>query len=99
MQDEQFDVAIVGGGPAGMKAACVAADRGHQVTLFEAKDHLGGAITDEQVEALMAAEAAVARVVAVDRSGPRLRRLKANLARLNLSADIVEADATLARLA
>ncbi len=37
-------VAVIGGGPAGMKAACVAADRGHQVTLFEAKDHLGGAI-------------------------------------------------------
>ncbi len=37
-------VAIIGGGPAGMKAACVASDRGHQVTLFEAKDHLGGAI-------------------------------------------------------
>ncbi|WP_428031095.1 RsmB/NOP family class I SAM-dependent RNA methyltransferase [Ancylobacter sp.] len=38
--------------------------------------------------------AAGARVVAVDRSAPRLRRLKANLARLNLSADIIEADAT-----
>lgn len=38
--------------------------------------------------------AAGARVVAVDRSAPRLRRLKANLARLNLAADIVEADAT-----
>ena len=35
-------VAIIGGGPAGMKAACVAADRGHQVTLFEATDRLGG---------------------------------------------------------
>ena len=35
-------VAIIGGGPAGMKAACVAADRGHQVTLFEASNRLGG---------------------------------------------------------
>ena len=35
-------VAVIGGGPAGMKAACVAADRGHQVTLFEAKEQLGG---------------------------------------------------------
>lgn len=35
-------VAVIGGGPAGMKAACVAADRGHQVTLFEQKDRLGG---------------------------------------------------------
>ncbi len=35
-------VAVVGGGPAGMKAAIVACDRGHQVTLFEASDKLGG---------------------------------------------------------
>jgi 16S rRNA (cytosine967-C5)-methyltransferase len=38
--------------------------------------------------------AAGARVVALDRSGPRLARLGANLARLSLSAEIVEADAT-----
>ncbi len=35
-------VAVIGGGPAGMKAACVASDRGHQVTLFEQSDRLGG---------------------------------------------------------
>lgn len=35
-------VAVIGGGPAGMKAACVASDRGHQVTLFEAESRLGG---------------------------------------------------------
>ncbi len=35
-------VFIIGGGPAGMEAARVAAMRGHQVTLFEAKDELGG---------------------------------------------------------
>lgn len=35
-------VAVIGGGPAGMKAACVAADRGHTVTLFEATERLGG---------------------------------------------------------
>lgn len=33
-----------------------------------------------------------AEVVAVDRSGPRLRRLKANLDRLGLSAEVVTAD-------
>jgi 2,4-dienoyl-CoA reductase-like NADH-dependent reductase (Old Yellow Enzyme family)/thioredoxin reductase len=37
-------VAIIGGGPAGMKAACVASDRGHQVTLFEEQAVLGGAL-------------------------------------------------------
>ena len=39
---ERKKVAIIGGGPAGMKAACVASDRGHQVTLFEQSDRLGG---------------------------------------------------------
>lgn len=35
-------VVIVGGGPAGMEAARVAALKGHQVQLFEKSDHLGG---------------------------------------------------------
>jgi len=35
-------VLVVGGGPAGLEAARVAAERGHQVTLAEAQPHLGG---------------------------------------------------------
>ncbi|HEX2948115.1 MAG TPA: FAD-dependent oxidoreductase, partial [Armatimonadota bacterium] len=35
-------VVVIGGGPAGMEAAKVAAERGHHVTLFEEQDHLGG---------------------------------------------------------
>ncbi|PKM28526.1 MAG: N-methylproline demethylase [Gammaproteobacteria bacterium HGW-Gammaproteobacteria-12] len=38
-------VVIVGGGPAGMEAARVAAERGHDVTLFEKQEQLGGQIT------------------------------------------------------
>ncbi|OYT95745.1 MAG: N-methylproline demethylase, partial [Pseudomonas sp. PGPPP3] len=38
-------VVIVGGGPAGMEAARVAAERGHDVTLFEKQDSLGGQIS------------------------------------------------------
>ncbi len=37
-------VVVVGGGPAGMEAARVAALGGHQVTLLEATPHLGGAL-------------------------------------------------------
>ncbi|HWO77726.1 MAG TPA: FAD-dependent oxidoreductase [Bacillus sp. (in: firmicutes)] len=37
-------VVVVGGGPAGMKAAVIAAERGHQVTLLEKSDELGGQV-------------------------------------------------------
>ncbi|MEN5090558.1 FAD-dependent oxidoreductase [Pseudomonas protegens] len=37
-------ILVVGGGPAGMKAAAVAAHRGHRVTLYEASAQLGGQI-------------------------------------------------------
>ncbi|MBT7611993.1 MAG: FAD-dependent oxidoreductase [Rhodospirillaceae bacterium] len=35
-------VLVAGGGPGGMKAAAVAAERGHDVTLYEASGQLGG---------------------------------------------------------
>lgn len=35
-------VAVIGGGPAGMKAAITAAERGHKVTLYEKNEFLGG---------------------------------------------------------
>ncbi|MEW5862051.1 MAG: FAD-dependent oxidoreductase [Pseudomonadota bacterium] len=35
-------VAVVGGGPAGLSCAAVAAERGHEVTLFEQAPELGG---------------------------------------------------------
>jgi NADPH-dependent 2,4-dienoyl-CoA reductase/sulfur reductase-like enzyme len=35
-------ILVIGGGPAGMKAASVAANRGHQVTLMEREVRLGG---------------------------------------------------------
>ncbi len=37
-------VMVVGGGPAGMKAAAIAAERGHNVTLFEGSGALGGQV-------------------------------------------------------
>ncbi len=38
------NVMVIGGGPAGMEAARVAAQRGHSVTLYEKADSLGGTL-------------------------------------------------------
>ncbi|MCK6449262.1 MAG: NADH:flavin oxidoreductase [Alphaproteobacteria bacterium] len=37
-------IVVVGGGPAGLEAARVAAERGHKVMLFEAADRVGGQV-------------------------------------------------------
>ena len=40
--DTRKKIIVVGGGPAGLEAARVCAERGHEVVLFEATDRLGG---------------------------------------------------------
>lgn len=40
--DRQKRIAVVGAGPAGLACAVTAAERGHQVTLFEAAETVGG---------------------------------------------------------
>lgn len=44
--DEPKKVVVIGGGPGGLEAARVAAIEGHQVTLFERSDKLGGMMRD-----------------------------------------------------
>ena len=40
--DQAKKIAVIGAGPAGMATAVTAAERGHQVTLFDAHDQIGG---------------------------------------------------------
>ncbi|MCP1623491.1 FAD-dependent oxidoreductase [Pseudomonas nitroreducens] len=49
MATQRKRVLVVGGGPAGMKAAAVAAQRGHEVTLCEASAQLGGQVNLAQL--------------------------------------------------
>ena len=42
-------IMVVGGGPAGLKAASVSAERGHDVTLYEADKQLGGQVNLAQL--------------------------------------------------
>jgi len=40
--DVKKKIAVVGGGPAGLAASTIAAERGHHVTLYEASNQIGG---------------------------------------------------------
>lgn len=42
-------IAVVGGGPAGMKAAILAAEKGHSVTLYEKEGTLGGQLVHADI--------------------------------------------------
>jgi 2,4-dienoyl-CoA reductase-like NADH-dependent reductase (Old Yellow Enzyme family)/thioredoxin reductase len=65
--DQPLRVVVIGGGPAGLEAARVSAERGHQVTLLEAADKLGGQVllaarTERHAEKLGIAEWLAAEV-------------------------------------
>lgn len=74
------EVYVIGGGPAGMEAARVAAGRGHRVTLFERSTELGGA-----VRVAAAAPHRATLIDIVDHLSRELRRLRVDV---NLAAGI-----------
>ena len=77
-------IVVVGGGPAGLEAARVCAERGHRVTLFEAADRLGGQV-------LLAARASWRKDIVgiVDWRQHELQRLGVEL-RLNAYAECTD---------
>jgi 2,4-dienoyl-CoA reductase (NADPH2) len=74
-------IAVVGGGPAGLSCAAVAAERGHEVTLFEAARELGGQFNLAKV---VPGKQEFGESIAY--YAERLRRLKVAV-RLNRAAD------------
>jgi 2,4-dienoyl-CoA reductase (NADPH2) len=78
------EVYIIGGGPAGLEAARVSAERGHRVTLFERDTALGGAV---RVAAASPHRATLIDIV--DYLDRETRRLKVDV---NLGADIAADD-------
>lgn len=79
-------VYVIGGGPAGMEAARVAAEHGHRVTLLERDRQLGGAV---RVAALSPFRSAIGDIA--DYLSRELRRLRVDV---NLGAEIDVADLT-----
>ncbi|MFD1009553.1 oxidoreductase [Oceanisphaera ostreae] len=75
-------VVIVGGGPAGMEAARVSAERGHKVVLFEKAPELGGQITLAAKAPQRDQIAGITRWFTLE-----LPRLKVDV-RLNTAADV-----------
>lgn len=74
-------VMVIGGGPAGMEAARIAAQRGHDVTLYEKSGQLGG-----KLEAVQAVKGSHERIL--DHRNFLIRQLEVNGVKVELNQEV-----------
>jgi len=85
--DQTKNVAVIGGGPAGMEAAMVCARRGHEVTLYE-KRELGGAMIEASVPDF---KADIRRLI--DYYKVQLQKLAVNIVKEEATVETIKAGA------
>ena len=81
-------IAVVGGGPAGMRVAAVAAERGHDVTLFERESELGG-----HLRMLSRLPTRGDWRLAIDNLRQPLERLGVDVRQVEVTSELLEAEA------
>ena len=84
----EYDVVVVGAGPAGLAYATIASGRGHKVTLFDAANEIGGQFNLARKIPVRAASGRIVAVAGVSRdlntagNHPRISRLAKSLEHL-----------------
>jgi 2,4-dienoyl-CoA reductase-like NADH-dependent reductase (Old Yellow Enzyme family)/thioredoxin reductase len=81
-------VFIAGGGPGGMQCAVKAAERGHDVTLYEKNEKLGGALLSESKVDFKADFVDLARILEIEMNNNNVKILKGT----ELTPEICEAE-------
>ena len=79
------NVAVIGAGPGGLQAAWVAATKGHEVTLYEKRDVLGGNLVEDAVPAFRVDKA---RLLSFFRH--EMKRLGVNVKHEEATADTIQ---------
>lgn len=83
---KRYRLVVIGAGPAGMQAARIAAEAGHEVTLFGASQHFGGKL---RWEAALPGHAEYAQLIAWMQRRLQAARVKLELSHAASPADVL----------